>query len=473
MLTMKKRTQKISAFILLILGFSSCEKYLDINENPNAASEPPIAGLLAHGTNASAISTFKVSNITSYYVQYLASPSIGSDLDTYNSIDPSTEWTYIYDVLSDMHAMRNIALSKNLGAYVGVADILTAYNLQLSLNLWGDLPYSEAFQGATNFTPKLDDQKALYDTCLVLLSSGITILSDPAVKGQLSGSSDFIHGGDNAAWIKTAWLLKARLLNEITKQAAYDPAAVLAALGNSYTSNNDDAQVTLFDGPGPWVQVAIDNANLNLDGWLSSYFVGTTNDSLYSYYDPRLPAITDTTKFGDYRGTQNGAGRVGSGTKQEETYLSEDKWYSTPGAPLQIATYVEAKFMESEAQFRSGHKPEAYTAYLDGIKANMQKLNLPDTAITRYTTLPAVAVGSANLTLALIMKEKYIGCFLMPVTWDDMRRQDYSYKQFSLPANAQLQTFIRRIDYPSVEISTNGKNIPTVELTDHLWWDQP
>ena len=52
------------------------------------------------------------------------------------------------------------------------------------------------------------------------------------------------------------------------------------------------------------------------------------------------------------------------------------------------------------------------TAYLEGIKANMQKLNLADSSITHYTTLPAVAVGSANLTLALIMKEKYIGCFL-------------------------------------------------------------
>ena len=51
------------------------------------------------------------------------------------------------------------------------------------------------------------------------------------------------------------------------KQAAYDPAAVLAALANSYTSNDDDAQVTLFDGPGPWVQVAINNAIL-LSGWL-------------------------------------------------------------------------------------------------------------------------------------------------------------------------------------------------------------
>jgi hypothetical protein len=472
MLTMKKRTQRIAAFLMLSMVFSSCQKYLDINENPNAATEPPIAGLLAHGTNASAITTFDVSNITSYYVQYLASPSQGSDLDTYNAIDPSTEWTYIYDVLTDMHQMRKLAISKNLGAYVGVADILTAYNLHLSLNLWGDLPYSEAFQGATNFTPKLDDQKALYDTCIALLDMGISILSDASVDGQLSASSDFIHGGDNAAWVKTAYLIKARLLTEITKTNGYDPAAVLEALSKSYTSNGDDAQVTLFDGSSPWAQVAINNANLNLDGWLSSYFINSTDGSLYGYFDSRLPAITDKTQFGDYRGTKNGAGRIGSGTDQEECYLSEDKWYSTPGTPLLIATYPEAKFMESEAQFRAGDKQKAYDAYLEGITAHMEKLGLPDTAITRYTTLPAVAVGATNITEALIMKEKYIACFLLPVTWDDMRRYDYAYAGFTLPTDSHLTEFIRRIDYPSVEISTNGKNIPNVELTDHLWWDQ-
>ena len=98
------------------------------------------------------------------------------------------------------------------------------------------------------------------------------------------------------------------------KQPAYDPAAVLAALANSYESNDDDAQVTLFDGSGPWTQVAINNALLLLDGWLSAYFVGVTNDSLYGYYDPRLPAITNKTDDGFYRGTQNGAGHTGSTT---------------------------------------------------------------------------------------------------------------------------------------------------------------
>ena len=472
MLTMKKITIKISVFFILVLFFSNCKKYLDINENPNAAVEPPIAGLLAHGTNASAYTTFNVSNITSYYVQYLASPTKGNDLDTYNVTDESSTWSFNYDVMTDMHAMRDFAISKNLRAYAGVADILTAYNLHLTLNLWGNIPYSQAFQGATNFTPKLDDQKSLYDTCLALLDRGIAELSDPAVDGQLSSSSDFIHGGDNAAWIKTAYLLKARLLNEITKTSAYDPAAVLAALANSYESNDDDAQVTLFDGSGPWTQVAINNALLLLDGWLSAYFVGVTNDSLYGYYDPRLPAITNKTDDGFYRGTQNGAGHTGSTTDNGESVLPEDKWYSEPGAPLLIATYAEAKFMEAEAQFRSGHKPEAYNAYLAGITANMKKLNLADSSITNYTSLPAVAVGSGNLTLALIMKEKYIACFLMPVTWDDMRRFDYAYKQFQLPANANLSEFIRRIDYPTIEFSTNGKNVPNVKLTDHLWWDQ-
>jgi hypothetical protein len=60
--------------------------------------------------------------------------------------------------------------------------------------------------------------------------------------------------------------------------------------------------------------------------------------------------------------------------------------------------------------------------------------------------------------------------FLSPVTWDDMRRLNYAYKDFTLPVNAALNTFIRRTSYPVDEISTNCKNIPDVQLTDRLWW---
>jgi hypothetical protein len=70
------------------------------------------------------------------------------------------------------------------------------------------------------------------------------------------------------------------------------------------------------------------------------------------------------------------------------------------------------------------------------------------------------------------MKEKYVACFLNPVTWDDLRRMDYAYKDFMLPENAVLPGFIRRVNYPNDELSTNGQNAPSVTNSDHLWWDQ-
>lgn len=471
--------KKILSYTIIIFVFAvlcgGCEKYLDINQNPNAAAEPPITGLLANTTYGTATNIFRASNLTSYYVQYLASPNASSATDVYDNVDASVTWKGFYNIMTDLYDMKNFAAKKNLNAYIGVSDILMALQLETLTNIWGDAPYSEAFLGVQNLVPKFDDQQSLFDTCISLLDRGINILEQPDADGQLDASSDFIHKGSNAAWIKTAHALKARLLNQLSKTSSYDATAVLAELSSSYTDNSDDAEVATYVedvNPNPWGSVAIANAGLDLDGWLSSYFVDATNSATYGVFDPRLPLITQVNKDGIYIGTPNGKGRVGTGTTHDECYLDVDKWYSLPTSPLQLVTYAETKFIESEAAFRAGDKPTAYAAYLAGIVAHMQKLEVADTAILRYTAEPTVAVGSGNLTLALIMKEKYVACFLSPVTWDDMRRFDYAYKDFALPVNALLPTFIRRVNYPNNELSTNGKNAPTVALTDHLWWDQ-
>jgi hypothetical protein len=175
-----------------------------------------------------------------------------------------------------------------------------------------------------------------------------------------------------------------------------------------------------------------------------------------------------------YVGTPNGLGYQGpNNTDGYECYIDMNKWYSSPASPVQIITYAECKFIEAEAAYHANNKPRAYQAYLDGIKANMQKMGVAQNDIDAYINDPAVSVGAGNITLQLIMKEKYVACFLNPVTWDDMRRMNYDYKDFNLPAHAQLQTFIRRVNYPDDEVSRNGNNVPTgIELTDHLWWDK-
>ncbi len=469
---MKKLLLYSTICLLIITAFSSCKKYLDINKNPNAAEEPPIGGLLANTTYNTAYNVFNASNYTSYYAQYLASPNTASDVDIYNTVDPSSTWYGFYNIMTDLYDMRRFAAEKGLNSYIGVADILMALHLNMATNMWGDIPYSQAFTGVKNLTPAFDDQKALYDTALNLLDAGIAAFGQ-AGADELPAASDFIHGGKYGAWIKTAHAIKARMLNQLSKTSSYNADAVLAELQQADTSNSDDAQVTTFEVRNPWAQVAVNNAGLDLDGWLSAYFVGVTKDSIYDVFDPRLPLITDTTRYRDYRGTPNGKGRTGTGTEKKECYLSVGYWYSADNSPLQIITYSECQFIKAEAAFRKGDKATAYTAYMEGITANMKKMGVADTAIARYTTDPVVAVGADALSLQRILAEKYVACFLSPVTWDDMRRNDYNYKDFILPQNAALgNEFIRRLSYPVNESSANSANVPDVQLTDKLWWDK-
>lgn len=471
---MKKLLLYSTVCLLLLTAFSSCKKYLDINKNPNAAEEPPIGGLLANTTYSTAYNVFNASNYTSYYVQYLASPNTASDVDIYNTVNPGNTWEGFYDIMTDIYDMKRFAAQKGLNDHIGIANVLMALHINMATNLWGDIPYTEAFVGVQNLTPAFNDQKALFDTALNMLDAGIATLQQVQATETTTqdSTSDFIHQGSVAAWIKTAHAIKARMLNQLTKTASYSPDAVLAELQHAYTSNSDDAQVTSFQVRNPWADVALSNAGLNLDGWLSAYFVGVTKDSIYDVFDPRLPLITNVTRYGDYRGTPNGKGRTGTGTENRESYLTVGGWYSSDNSPLQIITYSECKFIQAEAAFRKGDNATAYAAYMEGITANMKKMGVADTAIARYTTDPVVAVGADALTLQRILAEKYVACFLNPVTWDDMRRNDYNYKDFMLPQGAVLNTFIQRLSYPVNESSANSANVPDVQLTDKLWWNQ-
>lgn len=463
----------VSSFLLFILVISGCKKYLDINTDPNLVTEPPVNGLLASTTYQTGLNVQRMGDLTSYYVQYLASPNPGSDRDTYKEEDLSVAWGYHYDVMTDIARMNELSLEKGSSKHLGVGKILMAMNVNMLINMFGDVPYSEAFQGQQLLTPKYDDQQTLHATSIQLLDEGIAEINKTDSKLKLDNNSDVIHEGDTVAWIKTAYALKARFLNQLSKTNLYDPAAILSALGNAYTSNADNAALTIFDGQSPWNAVAFDNQNNILDGWLSQQFVDALDGTTFGITDPRLKGLTDTTQFGDYRGTPNGKGRIGSGTDNEESYLSLNGFYSTSNAPLWLVTYAEVKFIESEVAFRSNDKSRAYAAYIEGIKAHMTQLNVPAAEITSYLSRPAVSVGAANLTLDLVFKEKYVALFLHPETWVDARRFDYKYKDFTLPDGAALSTFIRRAAYPVVETSRNGKNVsPVSGLDEKLWWDQ-
>jgi Starch-binding associating with outer membrane len=472
----------ITVILIGLITVTGCKKYLDINTDPNRPTEAPINGLLAATTQNTALNVQRTANVTNYYVQYFASPNPNSPTDIYDRVDFGGLWRSLYDNMADLSDMEKLSVSLNSTAHLGMAKIMMAMNLSMATNLWGNVPFSEALTGAT-LTPKFDDAQALYNRCITLLDEGIAEMrKTPTV--TVTPAADFLHGPTAASatvwnstnriwWIRTAFTIKARLLNQVSKQTSYNAADVLSAIDSSYTTAAQEARTTIFTLRNPWATVARNNAALLLDGWLSTNFINSMNGSRFGYTDPRLARITNLTRFNDYRGTRNGQGRVGTGTNNDECYLVLAGFFSADAAPLFVSTFEEVEFIEAEAALRANNRTRAYAAYLSGITASMNKIGVPAAQKDAYLALPAIAVTASNLTFGDIFREKYLALFLQPVTYDDARRFNFAYTGFQLPANALLTSPIRRLEYPSSEITRNATNTPAVPaLTDRLWWDR-
>lgn len=473
---------KRALLFLAVFGFAlvGCDGDLLVdNTNPNATTEPSMSGLLSNTILSTSNTTQGAASVTSYYVQHLASPS-GSSVDRHFESRFGGTWSGIYGLLSDTEALIEKAEAEDSPHYAGVAQIIQAYNLGLATDLWGDIPYQEALQadeGET--TPAYDSQKQVYEEIQTLLSDARDNLD--AESRSSPGSDDFVYGGDLEKWRKASWALEARYLNHLTKKSDYDPQAVLSAVGNAFERNADDAQMNYENDPSnnPWHNVYLNQEGGILGGHLSEQLVKEMDGSLYGVFDPRLQvAITDSTETeGDdpplYAGNRNGAG---SGDFYNHL---EPKYYASENAPILWITYAEMKFIEAEAALRDGNSGRAYTAYMEGIRAHMDKVGVSESERDAYMNDPAVDVGEDNLTLDEVFKEKNVALFLSPEAWVDHRRHDYDYPDFEPPVdqnplfqNSQDTDHIRRVLYPLSEIERNRSNVPEVELDQFLWWDQ-
>ena len=471
---MKNIIKNIYLILPLLVVFTSCEDYLDINDDPNNATEAPLTGLMARVSFETGDNTQNVGAITSFYVQYLASPNEASATDVQEPVAYDQTWFELYDVMTDINDMNILARELNATSYLAVGKILKAYNLGLTVDLWGDIPYTDAFFAQT-LNPSYDDSQILYDTIQNLLSDGISILANDSSAIQL-GEDDFIFQGDLDKWIKTAHALKARYFLHLSKTGQFSANDVLTQTALSYTINDDNASVMYFeDFINPWASVAINNSNLLLGGWISEQLVETMDGSSFNVVDPRMPLMFGTTDEGTYVGTVNGAGRGDASEQGDRSTLVTDTYYASRTSEINLITFSEVKFIEAEANLRAGNPVEAQLAYIEGIRAHFDQLGASDSLTNAYLNDPSVSVAATNLTLELIFKEKYIALFLNPEAWTDARRFDYQYRDFEAPVNLNPELggeLIRRVIYPESETGRNGENTPTVQLTTRLWWDQ-
>ena len=106
--------------------------------------------------------------------------------------------------------------------HVGAGKILKGYALQMLVDKHGAIPYSEAWQGTANLSPKVDDAQTVYAAVKGMYDEAIADLNKTAIGAP---GVDIYYGGDKAKWITLANTLKFRMaLNE------GDAAGISAAL---------------------------------------------------------------------------------------------------------------------------------------------------------------------------------------------------------------------------------------------------
>jgi hypothetical protein len=479
---------KFSIKLLLVMVITSmvavsCDDFLDVNTNPNNPPSAPLEGFMTRTTIESARNTSRVGGTTAFFTQHFASPNQDGSSDTHAAVSYGF-WSNLYFVLGDLKDMVELAEEQTSPHYVGIGQILQAYNLSLLVNMYGDVPFSEALTGAP-LQPAYDSSEDLYQVIFGLLDNAITNLASPTSTFS-PGVDDFFFAGNRDAWTRTAYALRARFLNHLSKTPQYNRTAVLAAVDNAFQNSNQDFQKFFFaEAPGtrnPWYNVALANAGLNLGGWLSEHFVNHLNGTIYpGIIDPRISRITnpatDATSpfFGQYVGTRNGAGRGADPASGVRAVLKVGSWYASgPTAPLEVSTFVEMKFIEAEAAF-TVDVARSFAAYETGVKAHMAKLGVTQAEIDDYWANPEVS-SVVDFSLERIMKEKYVAMFLNPEGWNDARRFNYGYTGFQLPANHNPDLggqFLRRIRYPDSEFQRNLSSLPPRTLLDRVFWDVP
>ena len=459
----------IQYIIIITLGVTilpGCKKLDEVNKNPNnptsLAAAPSVQltatelmiGYTSGGDN------FRFTGIFDGQCTYNgANARQFNQFGTYqiptNNFEAS--WGNAYEAMLNLQDLIAAQQKQSNWGYVGIAQVLLAYELGMNSDLYNSMPFSQAFQPTKYLQPAFDNQQGLYDTIQRLLASAQLNLGASNTQTFIPGADDVVYKGNLTQWQGLAYALSARFYLHLRKvdgtALAKAQAAVTSAIGKGFAPSASDPTAAANDAYFHFGSAAA-NANpmyqflQNRQGEVS--FIGAGNPACYAdslmvaISDPRLPFLIDTSA-NDWLGT----------------------YYNQANSPVVIMTTAELAFIQAEISFINGDKTTAATSTNTGVAASVLDITgSPATApfLTTYGTFTA-----ANITLQSIIQQKYIALFTNPEVFSDYRRTGYP-NIVALPG--ALTSIPRRFLYSDIETNLN-KNTPSVQLTDRVWWDVP
>ena len=657
-----KKTNYIILGGILVMSLISCKKWLDVNTDPDSPNNQSV--LVQNRLPWIQHFYQYTSGVTNYRtacqagVYYSNNGNANTFTTTWqcatgNVTTPYQTW--FIEVSSNVVDLYNKAQKEGAYHYMAAADVFSALGYMEMLDLYGEMPYTEA--GTGNPSPKPDDGKTIYNGCMDKLNEAIGLFNKTQEVGAPALSAgDLWNGGDVSKWIKLCWGLKARYMIKVSKKAdLFNADSVLYCLSKGPQSNADNTVGPGFNNSTVtdylYGDPVVTNGNFDYAAYgntirLSQYYYNLlTNLRGSGVIDPRMPKIAPASmadvkltggKVSSYTWNRSiGVDSYGAATRllkggptsiQTATYAASDKtihytiadgtdlanfiaaqdsvgrsytvdgntvsitypagsiyinssnyiyagdttyvsmrsnslatsgnpaqpandvnWYPSidaynagvigstgsfqthPVSDQDILSYYEMCFIKAEVYMRKGDNADAYTAYIAGIQANMDKMQtkltewqgagfdknaagvvIPEMEpmnpgdIAAYMSSSAVAQSPGDLSMSDIMLQKYIAMGCSIENYNDMRRFDFSagdignfgivypgydrgplftgQAELTGSSPTDVRYWMRRWALPpTYEINYNSVN--TLALNPHagdpniwsmpVWWDTP
>ena len=525
----------------VLMGTTACNDYMDINESPDRIA---VSNLTPNFVLPGAISN-------SYYVQARRLNLFGGIMmnrvagNSYSYGTPFVDeyspnitsafyadvWDQLFRQISNFQFIIDYSdPSGQYSQYKAIAKVMKAYYVQTLTDLWGDMPYSEAFKRELNLTPKYDKGEDIYKASIADIENAIQLIDGK--KGDVPASADIVFKGSMAKWKAFANTLKLRYLvrmsNVTGDMATYRDQKLATLQGASFV----DADVTVNPGysqssdaqQNPWMNYYVyTSSGARPQNWtlvvpsehISIALNGNKENDTREVYQ-KFKNIIDgrrgrmfTLVGGNVEGVRQGAtpgqpgaasgrtvSRTGDGLiigSQTITAPATDtegrkaeliqKGSSKAGV---LMTKAEAKFLLAEAALRypsvvsnaQGHFQDGIRASYNYLGANVDVVTNPNT--TPVTTRKAAEIyidavnlvpklgwtGSDQNKIEAIMTQKWIALTGINPEQSYFDYTRTGYPVTPLPTISLNPVKPNRLLYPNSEYQSNTNNVPSMAAAD-------
>ncbi|MCL2027391.1 MAG: SusD/RagB family nutrient-binding outer membrane lipoprotein [Bacteroidales bacterium] len=486
--------KKISILTLFsaLMFFTSCEKYLDVNTDPNNPQIVPIETIFPTAVASTAmVSGGFFVTIGSLWSQQFTQNNNSSQyrtIDSYNVTPSTTPFNQIYtesftNGLKNLnHIIKEAEEANNWSVHLA-ATALFCYVVQNLVDVFDKIPYSEALQGTGNFSPKFDNGQDIYPDLIVRLNNALdkdfTLLTNTNL-----GDNDFIFGGSVEGWQKFVNTLKLRLyLRQSKANPSVANAGMLACL-SSPIGFVTDAKMTVFTtaagAMNPFFQTNISTNGLGIHNHRAS---NTMVNFLVDHGDPRLRFfyITGTNVATAIVGLDQGnfadVTTVGGGAASNGRWAATDPVYffSAPQVLFMIAEAKELTGGDGKADYEAGVRAAFALAGTGFTTPFVLTAADAETFIASGGPYEYPATTTADKIEAIITQKWVAATMRTPIeAWLDHNRT--GYPAFFTPSIASVlvpNTLLpKRFLFPQNEYNTNP-NVPAqVPISTPVWWAQ-